>query len=198
MRDKSRLEMFVDGVFAIAITILVLELQVPALQYTNIAVFHFITEITPELFGYFLSFFLLAIFLNTHHRQFRFIKQTNSNFWWANILLLSFISMVPFSTSLLTGFGGISTAVIFFNLNMLLAGLSLVLIWWYAQRANLIKDDTEPETLIFIQRKNWVIPIIALMAIFTAFISPSLSNLVYLLLLAIIPILNHLKPKKLL
>lgn len=188
--------MFVDGVFAIAITILVLELQVPALQYTNIAVFHFIEEIIPELFGYFLSFFLLAVFLNTHHRQFRFIKQTNANFWWANILLLSLVSMVPFSTSLLTGFGGIFTSVIFFNLNMLLAGLALVLLWWYAQRADLIKEDTEPETIIFIQRKNWAIPIIAIIAIFTAFISPNLSNLVYILLFAVIPILNRLKPEK--
>ena len=62
MRDKSRLEMFVDGVFAIAITILVLELQVPALQYSNLAVVHFIGEIIPELFGYFLSFFCLQYF----------------------------------------------------------------------------------------------------------------------------------------
>ena len=196
MRDKSRLEMFVDGVFAIAITILVLELQVPALQYSNLAVVHFIGEIIPELFGYFLSFFLLAIFLNSHHRQFRFIKQTNSNFWWANILMLSLITMVPFSTSLLTGFGGIFTAVLFFNLNMLLAGLTLVFLWKYAQKADLIKEDTEPETISFIGKKNLAIPIIALLAIGTAFFSPNLSNLVYLLLFAIIPILNRLDHKK--
>lgn len=196
MRDKSRLEMFVDGVFAIAITILVLELQVPALQYSNLAVFHYIAEIIPEIFGYFLSFFLLAVFLNTHHRQFRFIKETNANFWWANILLLSFISMVPFSTSLLTGFGGILTAVIFFNLNMLLAGLSLVIIWKYAQKANLIKEDTEPETINFINKRNWAIPVIAILAILVAFVSPNLSNLAYLLLFAIIPIFNRLFGKK--
>lgn len=79
---------------------------------------------------------------------------------------------------------------------MLLAGLALVLLWWYAQRADLIKEDTEPETIIFIQRKNWAIPIIAIIAIFTAFISPNLSNLVYILLFAVIPILNRLKPEK--
>lgn len=195
MRDKSRLEMFVDGVFAIAITILVLELHVPALQSTNLAVMHYIFEIIPEIFGYFLSFFLLAIFLNNHHRQFRFIKQTNANFWWINILLLSFVSMVPFSTSLLTGFGGIITAVIFFNLNMLFAGLALVLIWEYARRADLIKEDTEPETIRLIRRRNLAIPIIALLAIGIAFISPNLSNLAYLLLFAIIPILNRLDRK---
>lgn len=196
MRDKSRLEMFVDGVFAIAITILVLELQVPALQYTNVAVTHYIGEIIPELFGYFLSFFLLAIFLNSHHRQFRFIKQTNANFWWINILLLALIALVPFSTSLLTGFGGISAAVIFFNLNMLLAGLALVLMWKYAQKNDLIKEDTEPETIRFIGIRNLAIPIIALIAILSTFISPNLSNLVYLLLFAIIPIINRLDHAK--
>lgn len=195
MRDKSRLEMFVDGVFAIAITILVLELQVPALQATNLAVGHYIVEIIPEIFGYFLSFFLLAVFLNSHHRQFRFIEQTNANFWWANILLLSLISMVPFSTSLLTGFGGIATAVIFFNLNMLFAGLTLALIWEYANRTNLIRNDTEPETIRLIRRRNLAIPIIAIIAILVSFISPNLSNLAYLLLFAIIPILNRLGRK---
>ncbi len=195
MRDKSRLEMFVDGVFAIAITILVLELQVPALQNTNLAVLHYIAEIIPEIFGYFLSFFLLAVFLNSHHRQFRFIKETNANFWWLNILLLSLISMVPFSTSLLTGFGGITTAVIFFNLNMFFAGMALFFIWEYAQRADLIKKDTEPETRRLIRRRNLAIPIISLIAIGMAFISPNLSNLAYLLLFAVIPILTRLERK---
>ena len=134
-------------------------------------------------------------FLNSHHRQFRFIKQTNANFWWANILLLSLISLVPFSTSLLTGFGGIITAVIFFNLNMFLAGLALILVWENAQRTNLIKEDTEPETIRLIRRRNLAIPIIALIAIGIAFISPNLSNLAYLLLFAIIPILNRLDRK---
>ncbi len=192
MRDKSRLETFVDGVFAIAITILVLELQVPALQSTNLAVVHYITEIIPEIFGYFLSFFLLAILLNNHHRQFRFIKKTNANFWWINILLLSLISMVPFSTSLLTGFGGIITAVIFFNLNMLFAGLSLFLLWEYAQRTDIIKKDTEAETIILIRRRNLAIPFIAFISMGIASISPELSNLAYLLLFAIIPMINRL------
>lgn len=195
MRDKSRLEMFVDGVFAIAITILVLELHVPALQSTNLAVTHYIIEIIPEIFGYFLSFFLLAVFLNSHHRQFRFIKQTNANFWWANILLLSLISMVPFSTSLLTGFGGITNAVIFFNLNMLFAGLALVLLWEYAHRSNLIKNDTEKQTIQLIRRRNLAIPLIAIIAILVAFISPNLSNLTYLLLFAVLPILNRISRK---
>lgn len=195
MRDKKRLETFVDGVFAIAITILVLELHVPVLQYTNLAVTHYIAKIIPEIFGYFLSFFLIAIILNNHHRQFRFIKQTDANFWWANILLLSLISLVPFSTSLLTGFGGITTAVIFFNLNMLFAGLALVLIWEYAQMTNLIKEDTEPETIRLIRSRNLAIPLTALIAIGMTFISPQLSNLTYLLLFAVIPILNRLNRK---
>ena len=110
--------------------------------------------------------------------------------------MLSLISMVPFSKSLLTGFGGIFTAVLFFNLNMLFAGLTLVFLWKYAQRTDLIKEDTEPETISFIGKKNLAIPIIALISIGTAFFSPNLSNLVYLLLFAIIPILNRLDHKK--
>jgi uncharacterized membrane protein len=193
MRDKSRLEMFVDGVFAIAITILVLELHVPALQNTNIAVIHYLAEIIPELFGYVLSFFLLAIFLNSHHRQFRFIEQTNANFWWLNIILLLFITTIPFSTSLLTGFGGIFSAVIFFNLNVFFAGVIIFSMWKYAEKSELIKKDTGPDTIRFIERRNLAIPLIAFIAILTAFISPGLSNLCYLLLLVIIPTINRFK-----
>ena len=71
IRDKNRLETFVDGVFAIAITLLVLEFVVPVLPHSNVAILNYLSSVWIKFLGYFLAFFLLGILLNNHSRQFR-------------------------------------------------------------------------------------------------------------------------------
>ena len=91
IRDKNRLETFVDGVFAIAITLLVLEFVVPILPHSNVAIFTYLDSLWIKFIGYFLAFFLLGILLNNHSRQFRNIEYADQKLWWLNILFLSFI-----------------------------------------------------------------------------------------------------------
>jgi uncharacterized membrane protein len=91
---KSRLEAFSDGVFAVIITIMVLELHVPAgasLAALGVA--------APTILGYLLSFVFIAIYWNNHHHMLQAVERVNGAALWANMHLLFWLSLIPFVTS---------------------------------------------------------------------------------------------------
>ncbi|HEX7077906.1 MAG TPA: TMEM175 family protein [Candidatus Eisenbacteria bacterium] len=90
---KSRLEAFSDGVLAIIITIMVLELKVP--HGTDLAS---LRPLLPVFLAYLVSFVFLAIYWNNHHHLFQVVKHVNGNVLWANMHLLFWLSTVPFVT----------------------------------------------------------------------------------------------------
>lgn len=91
---KSRLEAFSDGVIAIIITIMVLELKVP--HGANLDA---LRPLTPVLLSYVLSFVYLAIYWNNHHHLLNSIEHVNGSIMWANLHLLFWLSLIPFTTS---------------------------------------------------------------------------------------------------
>ena len=91
---KGRLEAFSDGVIAIIITIMVLELQVP-----HGADFAALRELAPVFFSYVLSFIYLGIYWNNHHHLWQAAKHVNGRILWANLHLLFWLSLVPFATA---------------------------------------------------------------------------------------------------
>lgn len=187
LRDKNRLESFVDAVFAVAITLLVLDLVVPALPHSNVAIIAYLDSLLPKFVGYFLAFFLLAILLNIHNRQFKNLEYADQNLWWLNIVFLAFIVLVPFVTSIWTEYGDTTIGVLFFHFNMLISGLILYFIWAYAKNHKyLLRKDITSRTISIITYRNLAIPIASIIAIGLAFFTPILSNVAYALILLII------------
>ncbi len=187
IRDKNRLETFVDGVFAIAITLLVLEFIVPVLPHSNTALFNYLSSIWIKFLGYFLAFFLLGILLNNHNRQFRNLEYADQKLWWLNIVFLAFIVLVPFVTSIWIEYGDTTVGVLFFHFDMLISGLLLYFIWSYIQKNKyLLRKDITEKTIKIINYRNLIFPIASLIAIGIAFISPILSNVAYLLILLVV------------
>ncbi len=92
--NKGRLEAFSDGVIAVIITIMVLELKPP--QGSS---FHDTVSMFPSIFGYILSFIFIGIYWNNHHHLFQAAKKVNGRILWANLHLLFWLSLVPFATS---------------------------------------------------------------------------------------------------
>jgi uncharacterized membrane protein len=91
---KNRIEAFSDGVIAIIITIMVLELKVPhGAEFSNL------TPLLPVFLSYFLSFIYIAIYWNNHHHLFQIVKHVNGPTLWANVHLLFWLSLVPFVTA---------------------------------------------------------------------------------------------------
>jgi uncharacterized membrane protein len=92
--EKGRLEAFSDGVIAILITIMVLELRIP--QGTDLRA---LEPIIPTLLSYVLSFIFLGIYWNNHHHMLQTVHRVNGKILWANLHLLFWLSLVPFVTS---------------------------------------------------------------------------------------------------
>jgi uncharacterized membrane protein len=191
----KRLETLVDGIFAIAMTLLVLGLALPHINepLSNTVVQNAFYSILPNLFSFVLSFILLAMFWNIHHRTFNKIKMINSTLMWINVIWLLFIVLVPFSASSLGQYGNYTIPNVIFNLNMLGIAIFLYLNRYYASRKNLMQEvNTTQIKYTKITSVGFIS--IALLALVLSYIIPSISTTVYALLIPLqvaVRRLNH-------
>ena len=183
-RDKGRLETFIDGVFAIAITLLGLDFVLPEFQHSNAALTDFLIALYPKFLGYFLAFFLLGMLLSTSWRQFQNIRYADWMLYWINVLHLAFIVLVPFATSVLTEFADTTSGVLFFHGVIFLSVLMLNFNWLHAERRPyLLKKDITARTITRMRYRNIALLTASVVAIALAFFTPVLSNLAYLLII---------------
>lgn len=117
--NKNRLEAFSDGVLAIIITIMVLELHVPA-EPTWTALLHEL----PTLLSYLLSFIYVGIYWNNHHHMLHLAGRINGGVLWANLHLLFWLSLIPFTTRWINDAGLAEVPVLVYGLNLLLAAIA--------------------------------------------------------------------------
>ena len=120
---KNRLEAFSDGVIAIIITIMVLELKVP-----HDPDFRALIPLWPVFMSYVLSFVYVGIYWNNHHHMLHAVKEVSGGVLWANLHLLFWLSLIPFSTSWMgeTHFAATPAAV--YGLNLLLAAIAYTIL----------------------------------------------------------------------
>jgi uncharacterized membrane protein len=138
----GHIQTLVDGVFAIAVTLLVLELIPSGFQED---LFRELVTMWPKFYAYLMGFLVLAIFWALHHSVFRYIRRSDEILLWLNILFLMFVALVPFSTAVLGQRISSRIAVVLYGGNMLVVSLSLSGIWWYATwRHRLVSRDISP------------------------------------------------------
>lgn len=116
---RGRLEAFSDGVFAILITIMVLELKVP-----HGAGFADLLAITPQLFTYALSFVFVGIYWNNHHHLLHTVEHTTGGMMWANLFLLFWISLFPFGCGWIDESRFAPLPVAFYAFDLLMAAVA--------------------------------------------------------------------------
>jgi uncharacterized membrane protein len=144
----ERLAALSDGVFAVAMTLLVLDLRTPAVEsiHAEADLWHALLALSPRLLVYMLSFLTLGIFWvgqQTHLNQF---VRSDRDLTWINLAFLFVVSLLPFSTSLMGQFIAYRLALLEYWLNILLFGLVLLAGWRYAERAGLLRPEV-PEDL---------------------------------------------------
>ncbi|MEO6190327.1 MAG: TMEM175 family protein [Saprospiraceae bacterium] len=117
--NKNRIEAFSDGVMAIIITIMVLEIKTPE-SIESYAIQHLVSCI----FSYFLSFAFIGIYWNNHHHLFHLAKGINATIMWSNLNLLFWLSLVPFATKWMSETDFIPVTVVSYAILLFICGLS--------------------------------------------------------------------------
>lgn len=143
----ERLAALSDGVFAVAMTLLLLDLHVPAREaiHNDRELLRAMAGLAPQLLVYLLSFLTLGIFWVGQQTQLNHIERSDRNFSWIHLAFLFAVTLMPFSTRVLTEFAGFRPALVGYWVNILLLGVILYLSWGYATKAKLLCDDVRPE-----------------------------------------------------
>jgi len=116
---KNRVEAFSDGVIAIIITIMVLELKVP-----EEATFYALLEDSPVFISYLVSFLYVGIYWNSHHHTFQIVEKVNGKILWANLHFLFWLSLIPFTTSWIGENYNSSSPAMLYGIILLMSSLS--------------------------------------------------------------------------
>ena len=171
---KNRLEAFSDGVIAILITIMVLELRVP-----HGVDLHALRPLIPVFLSYVLSFIYLGIYWNNHHHMLHAMHRVSGRVLWANLHLLFWLSLVPFATGWMgeNEFDAVPTAL--YGVIMLMAALA----YWLLQQAILATEGCNSllATAVGNDVKGKVSQACYLSAIVAAFFYPWISQALYVM-----------------
>lgn len=134
--NKARLEAFSDGVFAIAITLLALELHVPDLQSHNIVGgIREVLPLLPNILTFVLSFMTIAIFWVNHHQLTQDVGPIRRRILWTNILLLLFITLIPFGTNVASANPTHSLAILTYATILFAGSVSFTILRYYVHRS---------------------------------------------------------------
>jgi len=157
-RGPERLEAFSDGVFAIAITLLVLEIRVPAADrfVSSRALIDALGELWPSYVGYLVSFVTIGIMWANHHNLFRHVRRVDHSLLLANLFLLLGVGFVPFPTALLAASIGEPSAqvgVLVYSGTFVAIALAFNVLWYRARKGgHLLRQDTSRASIEAITR----------------------------------------------
>lgn len=171
--NKNRLEAFSDGVLAIIITIMVLEFKVP-----EEATYEALMPLIPKFLSYVLSFIYVGIYWNNHHHMMHTVKQVNGKILWANLHLLFWLSLIPFTTAWIGENHFAPFPMMLYGIVLLMNGLA----YWFLQQI-IIKSHGENSTLkkaIGNDLKGKSSPILYFTAIVFANFFPMISGAIYI------------------
>jgi uncharacterized membrane protein len=142
-QSTERLAALSDGIFAVAMTLLVLDLHAPAVSliHGDADLWRAITGLLPKLAVYVMSFLTLGIFWVGQQTQLNFLHRSNRELSWLHLTFLFFVTLMPFSTALMGSFIEYRAALLVYWGNILLLGAALLCAWRYAVRKGLTAED---------------------------------------------------------
>ncbi|MBC9931202.1 TMEM175 family protein [Chitinophaga qingshengii] len=148
-KSTSRIEAISDGIFAVAMTLLVLEIKVPAAEgkITEGELAHVFLAQMPRFLVYFLSFMTAGIFWVGQSAQFAYIHKSDRNLNWISLLFLLFVSLLPFSTAFLSDYTNYRFAIFVYWFNILMLGVSLYINWSYAVKHGFVETEEGNEAI---------------------------------------------------
>ena len=180
-KETSRVEAFSDGVFAIVLTLLILEIKVPHLEdaSTNVNLFRALCQLWPSYFAFILSFLAVLIMWINHHGFFKYLRTINTEFLFANGFLLLMVTFINYPTAILAQYintPAFNIASAFYCGTMLTISIAYNLLWYSAAyNRKLVKEEVSDSLIIRIRNAYWLGFFIYLSAFIISFFVPLLG-----------------------
>ena len=185
---------FSDAVFAFAITLMALTIDIPDLSsnLTEPQLIEELFDMSSQVEGYILSFFIIAMFWISYHQVFNHIKDSYLSMVYLNLFFLLLITLLSISTSLIITFDSYRVSFLIYYGVVVATSALLVVIWWYAIRINAVCENLHPlfKKGLFVQLL--VLPLVFLLSIMVSFINLDVSRYLWLI---IIPFSVYIRQK---
>lgn len=183
--QKSRLEAFSDGVFAIVITLLILDIRFPEVEYSQFK--ETLISILPRILAYVMSFIIIGLYWVTHHNSMHAMKKIDRGFLWLNILLLLCVSFIPFPTSLLGRYPFESGPIIIYGATLIVCNLvGYIMILYVHYHPHLAAREFNTQYLRSHTPNYIIVNGAYLGAILLSHSMPLLSYLIYILVILLV------------
>jgi uncharacterized membrane protein len=178
--DLSRILSLTDGVFAFALTLLVLGLTVP-MGVSNGQLAGRLGQDWQTFLGYAFAFVMIAVWWTNHHRTFRYIERYDSVLMWLNMAVLLEIAVMPFILQVFADYPDAQVAVVLFAFVQMMAGFTLNLIWRYAAgRHRLVDPRLDEKEIHFFANWGLIPPIIFAVSIGVTFLNVGAAEVLWL------------------
>jgi uncharacterized membrane protein len=192
--NKTRLEAFSDGVFAIVITLLILNIRLPDVKYDELP--SALRDVVPSILAYVMSFAIIGLYWISHHQSFQYIAKVDRSFLWMNILLLLFISFIPFPTSLLGKYPFKEIPVLIYGLNLLVANATgFGMLMYINYHPELATEEFTKAVFRKLVTTYAIVNLLYVMGIGLSFYAPLASFIIYIFVLLVLIFLYRDKHK---
>ncbi len=173
----ERLTFFSDAVFAIAITLLIIEVHVPHVASIDDATYwQALGELRSSLFGFALSFLVIGMLWMAHHRVFGMLADYSQKITWPNLLLLMTVAFMPFATALMSSNPRARVPELVYSGTLLVAGLLQNRLFTVALRAPYVRADVPAEEVTAARWRSWGLPTAATLSLIAAWYAPGWNN----------------------
>jgi uncharacterized membrane protein len=176
-RSIERLAALSDGLFAIAMTLLIIDLHAPVAQaiHSEAELWQALARLAPQLLMYLTGFLTLGMFWVGQQTQLNLFARTDRDLTWIHIGFLAAVALMPFSTAVVAAFITYRVAIFVYWLNLLLLGLTLYASWAYAARAGLLKDEVAEDMSRATRRRIVVFQLFYAVGFLFSFVSTYLA-----------------------
>jgi uncharacterized membrane protein len=174
----ERLMFFSDAVFAIAITLLIIEIKVPHLPRgtSNLEWGGALAQLIPNFVAFLISFFVIGRFWMTHHTAFGFARHFDKRLNWPNLHLLAMIAFMPFATALVAEHFGELVPTLFYNLTLIVTAILSSRLIRIATSEGIVKVDADSAELEFARVRGFSLIIAAIVALLIGLLAPLFSQ----------------------
>ena len=177
----ERLILFSDAVFAIAITLLVIEIKIPEVHsgpITDVALLHELARLIPKFIGFIISFLLIGQYWVVHHRMFGYVINFTPTLVWLNIYFLLAVALMPFSTGFYSEYvmSNTMTPVIFYTANIALIGILNFFMWRYISNSKKqLSENLSKPLANFFSMRALAVPVIFIIFSFVYLVNPKIA-----------------------